>query len=145
VSLVQEYRRLAEACPALDLAVGAPGPGGGPGWIDGAALAGDPAVLHAWPADEAARIGGAGGRPVRDDVVASRALHGYLWSTCLLISGPWYLGRRVPLLRPQEHVPPPRPGRRPAVPAAAAVGRRPAHRGRARPPGPRPAAVRLKA
>ncbi|KND33896.1 iron-sulfur protein [Streptomyces acidiscabies] len=35
-------------------------------------------------------------------VAASRALHDYAWSAALLMSGPWFLERRVPLIRPQD-------------------------------------------
>ncbi|WP_280723916.1 (2Fe-2S)-binding protein [Kitasatospora sp. MAA4] len=35
-------------------------------------------------------------------VAASRLLHHYLWSACLLLSGPWYLDRRVLRLRPED-------------------------------------------
>lgn len=34
-------------------------------------------------------------------VLAARALHGSLWSLSLLVSGPWYLEDRVPLLAPR--------------------------------------------
>jgi hypothetical protein len=103
VSTTQAYRLLAGTCPALRLAVGAPGPAEGPGWVNGAALAHDERALDGWLEAEAARIAGARGQPVRPDVAASRALHRYLWAACLLVSGPWYLERRVPRLRP-EHV-----------------------------------------
>jgi FhuF-like iron-sulfur protein len=102
VSLVWAYRRLAVLCPALRLTVAADGRAAGPGWVDGARLAHDAAARQAWLAAEAARIRGTYGAEARDDVVASKALHGYLWSACLLISGPWYLERRVPDLRPQD-------------------------------------------
>jgi hypothetical protein len=102
VSTTQAYRRLAGTCPALHLAVGAPGPAEGPGWVSGAALAYDERALDAWLEAEAARIAAACGQPVRPDVAASRALHRYLWAACLLVSGPWYLERRVPRLRPEH-------------------------------------------
>ncbi|MFI0941508.1 (2Fe-2S)-binding protein [Streptomyces sp. NPDC021020] len=101
MSLDEAYRQLAEACE-LDLTVGAPGPADGPDWVDGGRLARDPAALRAWLDDEADRIGAACGKRLPGHVAASRALHGYLWSVGLLISGPWYLQRRVPRLRPED-------------------------------------------
>ncbi|PWI44607.1 iron-sulfur protein [Streptomyces sp. ICBB 8177] len=50
---------------------------------------------------EGARIAAAHGAPARRDVAASRALHHYLWSVCLLFSGPWYLAGQVPRI-PRE-------------------------------------------
>ncbi|WP_327292887.1 (2Fe-2S)-binding protein [Streptomyces sp. NBC_01198] len=107
MSLVLAYRRLAALCPELGLDAAAPGspPGPGrtaPGWVDGARLVDDAAARQSWLAAEAAEIRVCYAAEARDDVVASRALHGYLWSVCLLISGPWYLERRVPLLRPAD-------------------------------------------
>ncbi|MGW5354049.1 (2Fe-2S)-binding protein [Streptomyces sp. NPDC004031] len=101
MSLDQAYRRLAEACD-LDLALGAPGPADGPDWVDGGRLAREPAALRAWLEGEAGRIRADCGKQLSGHVTASRALHGYLWSACLLISGPWYLERRVPRLRPED-------------------------------------------
>jgi hypothetical protein len=106
MSLVWAYRRLAVLCPVLRLTVTpagfGDGAGDGPCWIDAAALARDPAALDAFLAAEAARIRQAYGVEAREDVVATRALHSYLWSAGLLMSGPLYLERRVPLLRPQD-------------------------------------------
>ncbi|MFB6615703.1 (2Fe-2S)-binding protein [Streptomyces sp. NPDC085524] len=77
-------------------------------WIGGAELAGpsDPAegqgALDAFVAAEADRIRAGHGHDPRPDVAASRALHDYLWSVSLLMSGVWYLERRVPRIRPRE-------------------------------------------
>ncbi|WP_416968943.1 (2Fe-2S)-binding protein [Streptomyces sp. 4F14] len=51
---------------------------------------------------EAARIHDRYGVTVPRHVAASRALHDYAWSAALLMSGPWFLERRVPLIRPQD-------------------------------------------
>ncbi|MFI0941461.1 (2Fe-2S)-binding protein [Streptomyces sp. NPDC021020] len=118
MSLAHVYRRLAEACPVLGLTVGAPGPEDGPGWVNGSALAHDEAALRDWLEAGAARIEDGHGKRVRPDVVASRALHAYLWSACLLISGPWYLERRVPRLRPGHVWLGPGAGLRVAVPGS---------------------------
>ncbi|WP_443054286.1 iron-sulfur protein [Streptomyces sp. IBSBF 2435] len=102
VSLVLAYRRLAALCPVLGLTVAAPGGAAGQDWVDGARLAYDASARQSWLAAEADRIRAAYGVAARGDVVASRALHGYLWSAGLLMSGPWYLERRVPRLRPAD-------------------------------------------
>ena len=100
--LAPAYQRLVTLCPALDVQVAALRSRIGPDWVDGAELAADGGVLDAFLAAEAARILNRDQHVARPDVVASRALHGYLWSVCLLMSGPWYLRRRVPLLRPRD-------------------------------------------
>jgi hypothetical protein len=121
MSLARAYRRLAALCPTLRLTVAAPaaGPcaapcgaadahapgwtdGHAPGWTDGCLLAYDDAARRAWLDAEAARVRDVYGVRAREDVVATKALHGYLWSAALLISGPWYLQRRVPYLRPRD-------------------------------------------
>jgi hypothetical protein len=96
------YRRLVALCPALELQVAAPGSRPGPGWPDLTRPADSGAALDAWLEAEATRIQDRHGRTARPDVVASRALHGYLWSACLTLSGPWYLRRRVPRLGPGD-------------------------------------------
>ncbi|MFE6780543.1 (2Fe-2S)-binding protein [Streptomyces sp. NPDC057702] len=63
-------------------------------------LAAEPALLAAFLDAEEARIAAGGDAAPRRHVVAARALHGCLWSVSLLLSGPWYLDRRVPLLGP---------------------------------------------
>ncbi|MFC4031740.1 (2Fe-2S)-binding protein [Streptomyces polygonati] len=115
--LAPAYRRLVELCPALELRVTSPGAPVGRGWVDGERLAADGAVLDAWLDAEATRIRDRHGRTARPDVVASRALHGYLWSVCLMMSGPWYLQRRVPRLRPRDLRIDPATGRFAVVPA----------------------------
>lgn len=63
-------------------------------------LATVPEALAAFLDAEAARIAVDHPGAPRPHVVAARALHGALWSVSLLLSGPWYLERRVPLLAP---------------------------------------------
>ncbi|MEU9245521.1 (2Fe-2S)-binding protein [Streptomyces sp. NPDC048385] len=94
------YARLSEACPALvvsELGPGDAAPRGG-GWVGGAELAAGGAALDAFLAWDAEQILRDEGRPARPDVVASFGLHRYAWAACLLITVPWFLGRRVPRL-----------------------------------------------
>ncbi|MER6998599.1 (2Fe-2S)-binding protein [Streptomyces sp. NPDC000410] len=70
--------------------------------FDGEELTTSQEALDAFVDAEAARIREAHGHPPRPDVAASRALHDYLWSVSLLMSGPWYLERRVPRIRPRQ-------------------------------------------
>jgi hypothetical protein len=93
------YLRLTAACEALDVRIVRTEP---EGQLDGARLAGDEAALDAFIDAEAARIAARHGRAPRRDVAVSRALHDYLWSVSLLMSGPWYLERRVPRIAPQD-------------------------------------------
>ncbi|MGW7053243.1 (2Fe-2S)-binding protein [Streptomyces sp. NPDC054887] len=101
VASAAAYRRLAGVCPSLRVEVvrtAEPADG----WTDGARLTAEAARLDAFVDGEARRIEAAHGHTARPDVAASRALHHYLWTVCLLMSGPWYLERRVPLLRPRD-------------------------------------------
>ncbi|MFF2023209.1 (2Fe-2S)-binding protein [Streptomyces sp. NPDC058171] len=102
VLLAATYRRLAAACPALDVTCAEPSSSAGQGWIDGAELACREDFLNAWLEGHAARIRTRYAHEPRPDVVASRALHAYLWSAAVLISGPWYLERRVPRVSPRD-------------------------------------------
>lgn len=126
--LARTYGRLAHLCEALDVQVATAGARPGR-WVDGAELAAvaapaqrvaaaapasaepaadrevfgaSPGALDAFVAAEAARIRAEHGHEPRPDVAASRALHDYLWSVSLLMSGAWYLERRVPRIRPRE-------------------------------------------
>lgn len=97
-----DYRLLLDLCPVLRvrlLAADEPAPARALGWYSAVELATDPAALEAALAGEAARIApvaaGHGTAP-RPHVAASRLLHHYLWSVCVLIAGPWRLGGRVP-------------------------------------------------
>nr|WP_236071765.1 iron-sulfur protein [Streptomyces polyasparticus] len=69
---------------------------------DGSALAARPELLDAAIDGEVARIQAKFGPAPRREVAASRLLHHYLWSVGLLLSGPWYLTRRVPRIRPRD-------------------------------------------
>ncbi|GAA2248260.1 (2Fe-2S)-binding protein [Streptomyces amakusaensis] len=100
--LASSYRRLARLCEALDVVVAEPHAPAGQGWVDGAELACRPELLNAFLDAEDRRIQDRYAHTARPHVVASRALHGFLWSAALLMSGPWYLERRVPRLRPDQ-------------------------------------------
>ncbi|MFE7591539.1 (2Fe-2S)-binding protein [Kitasatospora sp. NPDC057512] len=104
-ALVADYRRLLELCPVLELRLldaDEPDPGAADGWHSGTELATDERALAAVLAGAEARIAdGHGGAP-RPHVTASRLLHHYAWSACLLIAGPWYLARRVPAVDPAD-------------------------------------------
>ncbi|GLF93321.1 (2Fe-2S)-binding protein [Streptomyces yaizuensis] len=96
------YRRLTALCEALQLEIADPHAPAAQGWIDGAELALRPELLDAFLDGEDRRIRERYGTRARPDVVASRALHGFLWAAALVISGPWYLERRVPRPRPDQ-------------------------------------------
>ena len=100
--LASAYRRINALCPALDVAIVAAGRPPRPGWVDGDALLAKSDLAEAFLDAVAANTTKRYGQKARPDVVATKALHGYLWSICLLMSGPWYLQRRVPLLRPAD-------------------------------------------
>ncbi|MEV0096833.1 iron-sulfur protein [Streptomyces sp. NPDC050738] len=90
-------------CTERDLSVPGPTHADGPGaWVNGAELAADPELLDALVEGEAARIQQEFGAAPRREVAASRLMHHYLWSVSLLMSGPWYLARRVPRIRPRD-------------------------------------------
>ncbi|KJY44219.1 iron-sulfur protein [Streptomyces sp. NRRL S-444] len=100
--LASGYRRLAAVCEALDVQVAGSGDTAAGTWVTGAELAERPEALEAFIAAESTRIRERHGLAPRPDVAASRALHGYLWSVSLLMSGSWHLDRRVPRIRPAE-------------------------------------------
>ncbi|OEU86930.1 iron-sulfur protein [Streptomyces abyssalis] len=100
--LTETYTRLSALSPTLGLHI-VPAPSGiGQDWAALGELARHPQILDVLLEAETARHTGRYGTAQRPDVVASRVLHRLLWSTCLLLSGPWYLQRRVPRLRPQD-------------------------------------------
>lgn len=100
--LAATYRRLAAHCETLAVTFAQPGSTVGQGWVTGAELTSRQDALEAFVAAESARIRAGHDHTPRPDVAASRALHGYLWSVSLLMSGAWYLERRVPRISPQD-------------------------------------------
>ncbi|MGW0391046.1 (2Fe-2S)-binding protein [Streptomyces sp. NPDC003042] len=95
------YRRLTELCPALRVELTTTQPPRTPArtWVEAAGLDQHREQLIA---DEKARILAEYDCTPRGHVAASRLLHHYLWSLCLLVSGPWHLERRVPRIRPED-------------------------------------------
>jgi hypothetical protein len=101
-TLRHDFARLTDLCDVLSVRVAVPGGEDGRTGVSAAELAKDEAVLDAFVAAEAARIHERHGVVPRRDVAASRALHDYAWSVSLLMSGTWYLARRVPRIRPED-------------------------------------------
>ncbi|MGI5346834.1 iron-sulfur protein [Streptomyces sp. CA-250714] len=107
--LTELYERVTATCEALSARVAA-ADGAEPTasranpqqQVSGAALGQDPAALDRFVQAESARIQRREAHTARRDVAASRALHGYAWSVALLMSGAWYLERRVPRIRPGD-------------------------------------------
>ncbi|MFE7558692.1 (2Fe-2S)-binding protein [Kitasatospora sp. NPDC057500] len=97
-----DYRLLLDLCPALRvrlLTADVPAPDQAQGWYSADELSCEPDALARALAGEAARIApvaAAHGTAPRPHVAASRLLHHYLWSLCVLTAGPWWLARRVP-------------------------------------------------
>jgi hypothetical protein len=104
--LAGTYRRLTRSCDALDVRV--PAAGGQPldtiagSWLNAREVATRTDALDALVDGESARILAAHGHTARPDAAASRVLHHYLWQASLLISGPWYLERKVPRIGPED-------------------------------------------
>ncbi|MEV4333555.1 (2Fe-2S)-binding protein [Streptomyces sp. NPDC049597] len=98
-ALARTYRELVASCEALNVRIASAAP---EAQLDGAQLARSQEALDAFIDAEAARIREHHGHAPRRDVAASRALHDYLWSVSLLMSGPWYVERRVPRIAPQD-------------------------------------------
>ncbi|GGW36591.1 (2Fe-2S)-binding protein [Streptomyces xantholiticus] len=107
-ALTRTYLRLVATCEALNVRVvtaggtGVTGAMGAERQLGGAALTGSAEALDAFIDAEATRIRERHGHAPRRDVAASRALHDYLWSVSLLMSGAWYLERRVPRIAPED-------------------------------------------
>lgn len=101
--LAAGYRRLTGLCEALQVRV-EPSVAVAPQepWIDGERLAGEPEFTETLIEATAARIRDLYAEDPRYDVAATRWLHQHLWTVCLLMSGPWYLERRVPRIRPRD-------------------------------------------
>lgn len=96
------YARLTGLCEVLSVRVAEPGAADAGAGVSAAELVKDGAALDAFVAAEATRIHDRHGVVVRRHVAASRALHDYAWSVSLLMSGAWYLERRVPRIRPED-------------------------------------------
>ncbi|MCC9310657.1 (2Fe-2S)-binding protein [Kitasatospora sp. RB6PN24] len=98
--LSEVYRRLAACAPAWRMRLlSGPQAAPGRGWVSADGFA---ARIDELVAGEAARILADHGRAVPAHVAASRLLHHYLWSACLLAGGPWYLADLVPELHPDQ-------------------------------------------
>lgn len=103
--LAATYRHLMVVCEALQVrvATGRDAVGHHDGrWIDGERLAAEPAFADALIDAEAAGISDLYRHEARRDVAATRWLNRHLWTVCLLMSGPWYLERRVARVRPRD-------------------------------------------
>lgn len=99
------YTRLSEVFPSLrvrELRAGERMPVGD-GWAGAAELARGGPALDAFLAWDSAQIVRDHGVPARPNVVAGFGLHRYAWPSCLLVTVPWFLRRRVPRV-PPEHV-----------------------------------------
>ncbi|WP_369174720.1 (2Fe-2S)-binding protein [Streptomyces sp. R28] len=96
------YGRLTDMCDVLSVRVAEPGTEAARAGVGAAELTQDQSVLDAFVEAEAARIQERYGKVPRRHVAASRALHDYAWSVSLLMSGVWYLERRVPRIRPED-------------------------------------------
>ncbi|MDX3456350.1 (2Fe-2S)-binding protein [Streptomyces sp. ME02-8801-2C] len=96
------YRRLTDVCGVLAAEVVAPGAPGAQVGVPAAELTVSQETLDAFVGAEAARIQERYEHTARPHVAASRALHDYAWSVSLLMSGVWYLERRVPRIRPED-------------------------------------------
>lgn len=102
--LAGTYRRLTALCEALNVRVAKPDTAEGPRerGPTGADLTEDPETLDAFIDATSARIGDRFTQPPRRHVAATRALHEYVWGVALLMSGAWYLERRVPWIQPRD-------------------------------------------
>lgn len=101
-TLGEVYARLTGVCDVLSVRVAESGAQDARAGVTAAELVKDEAVLDAFVAAEAARMHDRHGVVPRRHVAASRALHDYAWSVSLLMSGAWYLERRVPRIRPED-------------------------------------------
>lgn len=96
------YRRLADVCEVLAAQVAEPGGANAQVGVTGMELTKSQQALDAFVEAETVRIQERYGHTARPHVAASRALHDYAWSVGLLMSGVWYLERRVPRIRPED-------------------------------------------
>ncbi|MGW1996744.1 (2Fe-2S)-binding protein [Embleya sp. NPDC001921] len=93
-ALAQTFRGLGAACPLITVEAGHPRAG----LLRVARVAEDPEVLEGVLTAERQRITASVDAEPRADAIAMWALHGYAWYACLMFAGPWFLGRRVPLV-----------------------------------------------
>ncbi|MFF6785224.1 (2Fe-2S)-binding protein [Streptomyces sp. NPDC012510] len=111
--LAPSYRRLDALCEALSVRVTERGRSVARTPSAGRALAGQvpartvdlmsgPEQMEAFVEAEAFRIQDRYDHTAPRHVAASRALHDYAWSVGLLMSGVWYLERRVPRIAPGD-------------------------------------------
>ncbi|GCD98909.1 (2Fe-2S)-binding protein [Embleya hyalina] len=97
-AFAETFRALGAACPVITVEPGRPGVG----MLHASRMAEDPDVLAEMLAAERTRIGATPAAEPRDDAIAMWALHGYAWYACLMLTGPWFLRRRVPLVALDE-------------------------------------------
>ena len=98
VLLTAAYRRLDAMCEALSVQIAEPGP---PSARTVGLTEGQESV-EAFVDAEAASIREHHDHTAPRHVAASRALHDYAWSVGLLMSGVWFLERRVPRVAPGD-------------------------------------------
>ncbi|GGT34574.1 hypothetical protein GCM10010271_43430 [Streptomyces kurssanovii] len=98
-TLARTYLDLVASCEALNVRIASEA---SQALLDGAELTRSDKAVDAFIDAEADRIREHHRHAPRRDVAASRALHDYLWSVTLLMSGAWYLERRVPRIAPQD-------------------------------------------
>ncbi|RKE18765.1 (2Fe-2S)-binding protein [Streptomyces sp. TLI_171] len=96
----ETYRQLGRICPVLTVSLVDAAPVDGQEWVSADRLA---SAVERLIDAEAARIHRRHGVTPRPHVAASRLLHHYLWTNSLLLSGIWYLERRIPVL-PARHL-----------------------------------------
>ncbi|MGG7570729.1 (2Fe-2S)-binding protein [Streptomyces sirii] len=96
------YARLSEVFPGMQVTTWDSAPPTGDGWVGAAGLAAGGEILDTFLAWDDAQVRRDYGQRARTDVIASFALHRYAWPACLLITVPWFLHRRVPVLPPQN-------------------------------------------
>jgi len=96
------YQRLADICDVLTVQVAWPDVTDTQTGVTGTELTESREALDAFVEAQTARIQERYGHTARPHVAASRALHDYAWSVGLLMSGVWYLERRVPRIRPED-------------------------------------------
>lgn len=105
VLLAAAYHRLDALCEVLSVRVAEPAPESplSPQMTNGpVGLTERQESMAAFVEAEAARIQDRYGHTAPRHVAASRALHDYAWSVGLLMSGVWYLERRVPRIAPDD-------------------------------------------